>query len=179
MKLLFDFFPILLFFVGYKFYGIYVATIIAMGASLLQVGFFWFKHRKIEITHAITLVLILVLGTATLFLQNAIFIKWKPTAIYWVFALLFLGSQMIGKKTFIQHLMDGKITLPRNVWQKLNLSWAVFFGCMGGINLYVAYKFNTDVWVNFKLFGTLGGTIIFGILQSLYMAKYLKNPQVE
>lgn len=179
MKLLFDFFPIALFFAAYKFYGIFTATIVAMIAVLLQVGFFWFKHRRIEITHAITLILILVLGTATLFSHNEIFIKWKPTAIYWVFALLFLGSQFIGKKTFIQHLMDNKITLPQSIWQKLNWSWAIFFGLMGTINLYVAYHFNTNTWVNFKLFGALGGTVIFGILQSLYMAKYLKTPQEQ
>jgi intracellular septation protein len=177
MKLLFDFFPILLFFLGYKFYGIYVATIIAMIASLLQVGFFWLKHRRIEIMHAITLVLILILGTATIFSHNAIFIKWKPTAIYWVFALLFFGSQFIGNKPFIQRLMGDKITLPQNIWQKLNLSWALFFSSMGGVNIFVAYKFSTEIWVNFKLFGTLGGTLIFGILQSIYMAKYLKNTQ--
>lgn len=174
MKLLFDFFPILLFFIGYKFYGIYVATMIAMAASLLQVLFFWLKHRKIEITHSITLVLILVLGAATLFSQNAIFIKWKPTAIYWIFAVLFLGSQVIGKKPFFQRLMDDKIALPTSVWQRLNFSWAVFFGCMGGINLYVAYHCKTDTWVNFKMFGTLGSTLVFGILQAIYMAKYLK-----
>lgn len=179
MKLLFDFFPILLFFIGYKFYGIYAATIIAMVASLLQVGYFWFKHRKVEITHVITLVLILVLGTATLFLHNEMFIKWKPTAIYWAFTLLFLGSQIIGTKPFIQRLMDDKITLPQNVWQRLNLSWALFFGCMGGVNLYIAYHYSTNTWVNFKLFGTLGSTIVFGILQALYMAKYLKQPQVQ
>jgi len=180
MKLLFDFFPILLFFLGYKFYGIYIATIVAMVASLLQVGCFWIKHRNIEITHTITLFLILILGSATLFLKNEIFIKWKPTAIYWAFALLFLGSQVIGQKTFIQRLMDNKITLPQPVWQRLNLSWVLFFGIMGATNLYIAYRFSTDTWVNFKLFGALGGIIVFGIVQSLYMAKYLKQlPQEE
>ena len=175
MKLLFDFFPVLLFFIGYKIYGIYTATIVAMGASLLQVGLFWFKYRRIELTHAITLVLISVLGTATLFLQNAIFIKWKPTAIYWLFALLFLGSQIIGKKPFIQRLVGNKITMPQNVWQRLNLSWAIFFACMGSVNLYIAYNFSTDFWVNFKLFGILGSTIVFGMLQALYIKKYLKQ----
>ncbi|EKE01685.1 MAG: intracellular septation protein involved in cell division [uncultured bacterium] len=180
MKLLFNFLPILLFFIGYKFYGIYTATIVAMVASLLQVGFFWFKHRRVELTHTITLILILVLGTATLLSHNTLFIKWKPTAIYWVFSLLFLGSQIIGDKTFIQRLMDNKITLPQNVWQRLNLSWAIFFGLMGAVNIYIAYKFSTDIWVNFKLFGTLGSTVVFGILQSLYMAKHLKQqPQEE
>lgn len=179
MKLLFDFFPILLFFIGYKFFGIYVATIVAMAASLFQVGYFWIKHRRLEITHIITLVLFLVLGTATVLLRNEIFIKWKPTAVYWVFSLLLLGSQLIGSQPFIQRLMGDKITLPQNVWQRLNLSWAIFFGCMGGVNLYIAYKFNTNIWVNFKLFGILGSTIAFGILQSFYMAKYLKHSQEQ
>lgn len=175
MKLLFDFFPILLFFISYKFYGIYIATMIAMAASLLQVGFFWFKNRRFEITHIITLILILVLGTATIFLHNEMFIKWKPTAVYWIFALLLLGSQIIGEKPFIQRLMGDKITLPQNIWKRLNLSWTIFFALMGGINIYVAYQFSTDIWVNFKLFGTLGSTIVFGVLQSLYMAKYFKQ----
>jgi intracellular septation protein len=175
MKLLFDFFPVLLFFIGYKFYGIYIATIVTMIASLLQVGLFWFKHRRFEITHTITLILISVLGTATLLLHDATFIKWKPTGVFWMFALLFLGSQMIGAKPFIQRLMGNKITMPQTVWQRLNLSWAIFFICMGGVNLYIAYKFSTNAWVNFKLFGILGSTIVFGILQSLYIKKYLKQ----
>ena len=173
MKLLFDFFPILLFFICYKFCGIYVATVVAMVASLLQVGVSWFKYRKIELTHTIGSILILVLGTATLLLQSTIFIKWKPTAVYWVLALLFLGSQIIGKKPFIQRMLGNKITMPQNVWQRLNLGWAIFFVCMGCVNLYVAYNFSTDVWVNFKLFGFLGSTVVFGILQSLYIRKYL------
>lgn len=177
MKLLFDFFPIVLFFICYKFYGIYVATITIIIASLLQTGTFWLKHRRIEFTHGITLVLVIILGAATLFFHNELFIKWKPTAIYWVFALLFWGSQIMGMKPLLERLMGSKITLPHNIWQRLNLSWAIFFACMGGVNLYVAYYFNTDIWVNFKLFGTLGGTIVFVILQSLYMAKYLKSPQ--
>ncbi len=177
MKLLFDFFPIVLFFLSYKFYGIYVATIIIIISSVLQTGVFWLKHRRIEFTHGITLASVLVLGAATIFFHNEMFIKWKPTAIYWVFALLFWGSQIIGKKSLLERLMGGKITLPKNVWHHLNLSWAIFFICMGGVNIYVAYHFNTDVWVNFKLFGTLGGTIVFVILQSLYMGKYLKGQE--
>ncbi|MBU0744074.1 MAG: septation protein A [Gammaproteobacteria bacterium] len=179
MKLLFDFFPIALFFLGFKFYGIYVATTIMIVASLLQTGLFWLKHKRVEIAHMVTLALVLMLGAATLLFHNELFIKWKPTAIYWVFALLLLGSQVIGTKPLIERLMGSKITLPKNVWYKLNISWAMFFIVMGWANLYVAYKFNTNVWVNFKLFGALGGTLIFGILQSLYMAKYLKEPQGE
>lgn len=177
MKLLFDFLPIVLFFISYKLYGIYIATIVIIIASLLQTGIFWLKHRKIEFTHAITLVLVSVLGIATILLHNEMFIKWKPTAIYWLFALLFLGSEFIGTKTLLERLMDNKVNLPKAIWQKLNFAWIVFFIVMGAINIYVAYNFNTDIWVNFKLFGALGGTLIFGILQSLYMAKYLKNAE--
>lgn len=179
MKILFDFFPVALFFLTYKFCDIYTATIVVMAASAIQTGAFWLKHRKIKFTHGITLFLVLSLGTATLFFHNELFIKWKPTAVFWTFALLFLGSQIIGNKTLIQHMMDNKITLPLNIWHRLNLSWVLFFSCMGGINLYIAYEFNTSTWVAFKLFGVLGGTIIFGILQSLYMAKYIKEEPQE
>ena len=127
MKLLFDFFPILLFFIAYNFYGIYAATIVAMIASLLQVGVSWFKYRKIELTHIIGSILILVLGTATLLLRSTIFIKWKPTAVYWVLGLLFLGSQIIGAKPFIQRMLGNKITMPQNVWQRINFSWALLY----------------------------------------------------
>lgn len=174
MKLLFDFLPVALFFLSYKFYGIYIATAVVMIASSLQIGVFWIKHRKIKITHAITLALVLILGGATLFFRNDLFIKWKPTAVFWVFSLLFLGSQLIGTKPLIQRMMNDKVTLPQKIWKNLNLSWAIFFGCIGTINLYIAYNFDTNVWVAFKLFGVLGSTMAFGILQSFYMAKYLK-----
>ena len=177
MKLLFDFFPIALFFLAYKLYDIYTATMVLMAASLIQTVAFCIKHRKIDFTYSTTLAIILILGTATLYFRNELFIKWKPTAIYWAFAILFIGTQIIGTKPLLQRLMGSKITLPKNIWKHLNLSWAVFFTCMGGINLYVAYEFSTSTWVNFKLFGTLGATMLFGILQSLYMAKYIKTSQ--
>jgi intracellular septation protein len=179
MKLLFDFFPIVLFFIGYKFFGIYVATVVAMVVSFFQVGYFWFKNRRFEITHIITLFSILLLGSATLLLRNVLFIKWKPTVIYWILAIIFLGSQIFCKKMFIQHLVGEKITLQPKVWKKLNFSWAIFFSLMGALNLYVAYFFNTDTWVNFKLFGTLIGTLVFAILQSLYISKHIKYEQKD
>lgn len=171
MKLLFDFLPILLFFIAYKFYGIYAATAIAMSASLVQIAFSWLKYRKVETMPMITSAIIMCCGAATLLLHNELFVKWKPTVIDWVFAALFLGSQLIGKKPFIQSLMGDKVDLPQDTWRKLNLSWVIFFIVMGIVNLYVAYQFSTDIWVNFKLFGALGCTILFGILQSLYIAK--------
>ena len=179
MKLLFDFFPILLFFVGYKLYGIYVATGVAIAASILQVAAYWFKHRKFENMHLITMVLIIVLGGATLFLRNEMFIKWKPTAINWAFAVAFLGSHFIGKKLLIQRMMDGNISLPTEIWQKLNFSWIAFFILIGIANLFVVYNFDTDTWVNFKLFGVLGLTFIFVIIQAAYMTRYveMEKPQ--
>jgi intracellular septation protein len=177
MKLFFDFFPIIIFFVTYKYFGIYYATATAMLCSIMQVAFFWFKHRRCEIMHIITLFSILILGTATLLSHNEMFIKWKPTALYWCFAILFIGSQLFGEKTLIQRLMDEKVTLPQKTWSQLNLSWVLFFCLMGCVNLYVAYHFNTNTWVNFKLFGILGSTIVFGVLQALYIARNVPNQE--
>jgi len=173
VKLLFDFFPIILFFIAYKFFGIFTATFIAILASLFQLVFDWVKNRRFEFTYVITFILILVLGSATIFFHNEMFIKWKPTAIYWVLALFFLGSSFVGEKPIIQRLLGEKISLPPIAWKKLNFSWIVFFAIIGAVNLFVIYHFSTNTWVNFKLFGMLGLTLVFGILQSLYIAKYL------
>jgi len=174
MKILFDFFPIILFFTAYKFYGIYTATAVAMGASALQVSIFWLKYRKFELIHILTLFFIFVLGGATIWSHNPIFIKWKPSVIYWIMALLCIISRF-SKKTFFERLLGGKIKLPATAWKFLNLSWTIFFLVMGSINLLVAYQCSTDTWVNFKLFGIVGCTIIFGIIQSFWIAKHTKN----
>jgi len=181
MKLLFDFFPILLFFVGYKLYGIFVATAIAIGASIVQVAAYWFKHRKFENMHLITMALIIVLGGATLLLRDEMFIKWKPTAINWAFAVVFFASQFIGKKPFIQRMMEGNVSLPANIWTRLNLSWVTFFITIGIANLFVVYNFDTDTWVNFKLFGVLGLTVIFVFAQAAYITRYvdIKEPNTD
>jgi len=175
MKFLFDFFPILLFFVAYKTHGIYAATVVAIVASFIQVGYAWLKHRKVETMHWITLALIVVFGGATLLLQDELFIKWKPTVLNWLFGLVFLASQYIGQKTIIQRMMGASITLPNEIWTRLNFSWVMFFISVGFINLYVVYNFDTDTWVNFKLFGMLGLTILFVLLQGLYLTRFLKT----
>ena len=175
MKMLVDFFPIILFFTAYKFFGIYTATAVAMAASLLQVLYSWFWHHRVEAMQVITLVVIMLLGSVTLLLHNIMFIKWKPTVIYWIFALMFLLTQFIGNKTLLQRMLGTKITLPVTVWNRLNISWAVFFAAMGIANLYVVYNYSTNTWVNFKLFGTLGLTVLFVIIQSFYMAKYMSS----
>lgn len=179
MKFLFDFFPILLFFLAYKVYDIYVATAVAIAASFIQVGLHWLKHRKIENSHLITLVILILFGGATLLLQDETFIKWKPSVVNWVFALVFLGSQFIGNKTIIERMMSKSISLPAAIWTKLNLSWVVFFIALGLINLYVVYNYDTDTWVNFKLFGMMGLTIVFIIGQAFYMSRHMQTSTID
>lgn len=175
MKFLYDFFPIVLFFIAYKLYGMYVATAVIIVASLLQVGFSWFRHRKVEKMHLITLVIVLVFGGLTLILQDPVFIKWKPTVVNWLFATAFLGSQFIGAKTLVERMMSTQIDLPSPVWRRLNLTWVVFFVVSGAANIYVAYNFSEDTWVNFKLFGVLGLTIAFIIVQAFYISRHLPD----
>lgn len=174
MRLLFDFFPILVFFIAYKLFGIFVATAMTMAASFLQVMIYWLKHRKFESLHIITLIMVLVMGGTTLWLHNDLYIKWKPTAIYWIFALTFLFSHF-GKQPLIKHLLSSQVQLPSKVWHWLNLSWAIFFTLMGFANIYVLSHFSTDIWVDFKLFGSLGLTLLFIILQAFYLSKYIPN----
>jgi intracellular septation protein len=177
MKLLFDFFPIILFFIVFKLYGIYAATAAAIAATLLQVAYSWFKHRKVESMQWVTLVLISVMGGLTLYFQDEQFIKWKPTVINWLFGIAFLGSQVIGEKPFVERMMSGNLQLPAAVWKRLNLSWAVFFFALGFANLFVIYRFDTETWVNFKLFGMLGLTLAFVVLQAIFLSKYI--PETE
>lgn len=161
MKLLFDLFPVVLFFIAYKLQGIYVATAVIIVATVLQVGYVYLKHKRVEKIHLITLVLILVLGGLTLILQDEDFIKWKPTIVNWGFALVFLGSHFIGSKPIIRRMMDQAIHLPDLVWIRLSFMWIVFFVLSGVVNLYVAFNYDTDTWVDFKLFGLMGMTLVF------------------
>jgi len=179
MKLLFDFFPILLFFAAFKLYDIFVATAVAIVATFLQVGYSWLKRRKIEPMHLVTLGIIVVFGGLTLYLQDEMFIKWKPTVINWLFGIAFLASQWIGEKPLIQRMMAANLELPAAVWRRLNLGWTLFFLVLGGVNLFVVYSFDTATWVNFKLFGILGLTLVFVIVQSVYLTRYLGDAPTE
>lgn len=172
MKLLFDFLPIVFFFIVFKFYGIYYATAVAIITSLVQAIFSWLKHRRLETMHLLTLGLIVLLGGATLWLQDEVFIKWKPTAVNWAFALAFIIASWVMRKPLIRVLLEKNVTLTDAVWHRLNISWIIFFIIMGIANLYVIYHFSTDIWVDFKLFGVLGLTLIFIILQAVYLAKH-------
>ena len=179
MKFLFDLLPVLLFFIAYKLDGIYVATAVLIVASLAQVAWLWFRYRRVEKMPLITALLVLVLGGATLLLHDETFVKWKPTVVNWLFALAFLGSQLIGGKTLIERMMSSAIDLPAEIWSRLNTLWVAFFALMGVANLYVAFNFATDTWVDFKLFGMLGLTVVFVVLQSFYLARHLKQPATE
>lgn len=173
MKVFVEFLPILLFFLAYKFAGIYWATGVAIIASLGQFLFHWLRHKQVDTMQVVTLICVVLLGGATLSFHNELFIKWKPTAINWAFGLVFLASRL-SKKTLVQRLMETNVSLPKTIWQRLNWSWILFFLFSGTINLYVAYHFPTDVWVNFKLFGLLGLTLLFVLAQSLYLMKHMK-----
>jgi len=178
MKFLFDLFPIILFFIAYKIYGIFTATAVAIVASFLQVGIYWLKHRTVEKTHLVTLVLIAVFGGLTLVLQDETFIKWKPSVINWLFGIVFIGSQFIGNKTIVERMMGGNISLPHVVWPKLNLAWSLFFIFLGFANLYVMSYYDTDTWVNFKLFGMTGLTLTFLLAQGIYLTRHLQEVPV-
>lgn len=175
MKLLLDFFPILLFFLAYKLCDIFVATGVAIAATFVQVGVAWFRHRRVPAMQWVTLLIIVVFGGLTLYLRDEQFIKWKPTVINWLFGLAFLLSQYVGKTTIIERLMGANLTLPQPVWQRLNLSWVLFFFVQGGANLYVMSHFDRDTWVNFKLFGMLGLTLVFMVIQSIFLARHLQD----
>ena len=179
MKLLFDLFPIVLFFIAYKMYDIYTATAVIIVATIAQVTYFYLKHKRVEKMHIITLGLIILLGGLTLILQDEDFIKWKPTIVNWGFALAFLGSHYIGQKPIIQRMMDQAISLPELIWGRLSWLWIFFFILSGVVNLYVAFNYDTDTWVNFKLFGLMGMTIVFIILQGIYISRYLQESDSE
>ena len=180
MKFLFDLFPIILFFIAFKFGDIYTATIVAMVATIGQILWVYYRHRKIDAMQWISLVMILVFGSLTIFLHDKTFIQLKPTALYWLFAgALFISAQFF-RKNWIQVLMGKQVTLkPENshsVWHQLNMAWATFFFFMGILNLYIAFEYSEEVWVNFKLFGSTGLLVIFVIIQGVWLSRHMEHP---
>jgi intracellular septation protein len=175
MKFLSDFFPILLFFIAYQAYDIYVATAVAIAASAGQVAYFQLRYKKVEKMQWITLGLLVFFGGLTLLLRDPDFIKWKPTIVNWLFAIAFFASSFIGKKPLLQRMMDQAVSLPGDIWNRLNFIWISFFVGIGILNLYVAFNYPEDTCVNFKLFGMLGITFIFIIAQGFYIARHVKD----
>jgi intracellular septation protein len=177
MKFLFDLFPVLLFFVAFKLFDIYVATAVAIGATFAQIGWLKWKRRKVDTMMWVTLVIIVVFGGATLALHDETFIKWKPTVLYWLFGLVMGGAELLFRKNLIRAMLGEQVRMPDAVWSRLNWSWTGFFAFMGAANLYVAYNFSTDTWVNFKLFGGMGLMLLFVVLQAVFLARYIEEKQ--
>ena len=174
LKLLFDFFPIILFFIVFKLAGIYAATAVTIAATFAQIGWVWFKHRKVEPMLWMSLGVVVVFGGATLLFHNDTFIKWKPTVLYWLFAAILSGAQLLQGKNLMRSLMGKQMQLPDAIWTKVNWSWVAFFVLMGVLNIAIAYNFSTDLWVDFKLFGSLILTLVFVIGQSLLLSRHMK-----
>ena len=175
MKLLIDFFPIILFFVAFKAWGIYVATGVAIVATIAQIAYIHFKHGKVEPMQWLSLGVIVLFGGATLLAQDENFIKWKPTVLYWLMGAALLVGQLLLRKNLIKSLMGGQVQLPDHAWNTLNWAWSGFFAAMGGLNLWIAYHFDTDTWVNFKMFGGLGLMLLFILVQAVYMSRFMQE----
>jgi intracellular septation protein len=177
MKFLFDFFPVVLFFAAFKLFDIYVATAAAIAATVLQVGWLKLRGRRVDLMLWASLAIIVVFGGATLLLQDETFIKWKPTVLYWLFGAVLAGGVLVFRKNLIRALLSEQMKLPEPIWARLNWSWVGFFAFMGAANLYVAYNYSTDLWVNFKLFGGIGLMLAFVVAQSLFLARYMEDEQ--
>jgi len=183
MKFLFDMLPVIVFFIGYSSgqslpslslaKPIELATALAIAVSVLQIAWLLLRRKKVEPLQWISLALITVLGGATILLHNATFIFWKPSALYWCMGSGLLIARYFSGKQPLKSVMGKEMELPGAVWDKLNWAWAIFFLLMGIVNLLVAYNFPEAVWVKFKLFGTLGFTLLFAVAQALWLARQL------
>lgn len=180
MKLFLDFLPVLAFFVVYKLADIYAATAAAIVASIGVVAWTWWREHRVEKMALVTAGLVVVLGGATLLLHDDTFILWKPTAVNWLFAAAFLGSQYLGGgKPLVRRALGAQIELPDAVWRRLNLAWVGFFAASGALNLVVAFNFDRDTWVDFKLFGLLGLTLAFVFAQGWWLARHLPHDPAD
>jgi len=204
MKFLFDLFPVILFFGVFKWAEghadaaqnlvahylsgfmsggavvasqapILLSTAVAIIASLAQIAYLLARRKKVDGMLWISLTIIVVFGGATIYFRDDTFIKWKPTILYWAFAVALLISQVFMRKNLIRVMMEKQVQLPDPVWGRLNLAWMLFFLLMGLLNLYVAFNYPIDIWVNFKMFGTMGLMFAFIIGQSLFLSKYMKD----
>lgn len=177
MLFLFEIFPVILFLIAFKMYDIYVATTVGIVTTLMQVVAYRIWMGKWDRKQVITLAVFLVFGGMTLYFHDPIFVKWKPTVVFWIFALVIFGSQLFTNKPLMQRLMENvfkdKGEVPVSAWKKVNVMWGVFFIVMGGVNIYVAYNFSNETWVNFKVYGITGALFILSIVQTFYLMRYL------
>lgn len=179
MQLFYEIFPIFLFFLAFKIYGIYVATVVGIVTTFLQAIFNRFFFKKWDKKQIITFIVFMVFGGMTLYFHNPIFVKWKPTIVFWIFGLIILASHFT-HRTLMQRMMENvleeKVAVPLRAWKRLNTVWALFFLVMGTVNLYIAYNFSNDAWVNFKFYGITGALFVLSVLQALYLIRFT-NPE--
>jgi intracellular septation protein len=171
MQLFLDLLPVIAFFIAYRLAGIYVATGVLIAGVLLQTAVSWVRFRKVSPMLLTTAAIVLVFGGLTLWLHDAVFIKWKPTLVNWLLAGAFLVSQFWRGTPLVQRMMGAQVTLDAVHWSRLNLIWVAYFVVCGALNLYVAFHFSESTWVNFKLFGLFGLTLVFALLQGVWIAR--------
>tara|TARA_B100000678_G_C18048315_1_gene437577 strand:- start:226 stop:777 length:552 start_codon:yes stop_codon:yes gene_type:complete len=180
MKLLFDFLPIAIFFAVYHLSGdIIMATMVLIPATVAQLGIVWWRQRRIEKMLLITSIIVIASAGATIAFRDPAFIQWKPTVINALFGVAFLLSPLFGGQTLTQRMMGKAVTLPAAVWRRLNLAWVLFFFAMAALNVYVFSYYDEATWVDFKLFGMLGLTLLFVVGQALFLARHLSQSQSE
>jgi intracellular septation protein len=179
MQLIIDFFPIVVFFVVYKLFGIYAATAAIMIAMALQMAVQWIRTRTISKMLLVSGVLVIAFGAATLGLRNPLFIQWKPTIVNWIFAVAFLASHYVGRQTLVQRMLGHAVELPAQIWRQLNLMWVGNFALLGAANIYVVYNFSEEAWVNFKLYGMIGVTLLMVVIQGLIIHKHLQTDEQQ
>lgn len=204
MKLVFDLFPVVLFFVSFQLAQkgpaeaaavidavtgplgvaapttlaqapVLVATLVAIAATFLQIGILIALRRRIDKMMWASLAVIVVFGGATLALHDELFIKWKPSVLYWLFALALAAAELAFGRNPMKAMLGEQVQMPDIAWRKLNLSWIVFFALMGAANLIVAFNFSTETWVSFKLFGGLGLMFLFVLAQGVFLARYVEE----
>jgi intracellular septation protein len=174
MQALVDFLPVVIFFVAYRYFGIYTATAAIMVAMAAQLAYQWLRYRKVTKLFLATAIVVWVFGTITLALRNPIFIQWKPTIVSWFFALAFLGSHFVGeRKTLIERTMSESFELDPQLCRQLSAMWIVAFTVLGAANLYVVYNFSEEIWVDFKVFGITGLTVVVAVIQGIWV--YVKS----
>ena len=208
MKLLLDFLPIILFFGTYKYaeahkdwaaafatehFGFIVSggivgakeapvllsTVVVIVATFAQIAYLYARGRKIDTMLWVSLGLVVALGGATIWFHNEEFIKWKPTVLYWAMALALWSGPVLFGRNLLQKMMGDQVRLPDPVWARLNVAWIAFFFSMGVLNRYVAWRYSTDTWVNFKLFGSMGLMILFMVAQGFYLSRHLEPDEAE
>ena len=184
MKFLFDFFPAVAFLIALfipenREEGIYLATKVIIVTSFLQIIVSWLFTRRIEKQYVLIFLVVLVLGSLTLFLHDERFIKWKPTLVFWIFSLICLGSQFIGKANIPEKLMAHMFDAPAVVWLRVNVSLILFFAALGLINIYVAYNYATETWAFFKVFGVMGINFVFILGLVWYLSRYIIEIEPE